>query len=112
MQGTSTVSGKLAGALASAAAILSNRNPAIRRFAPTVLRGTLPSGWDAALYRNGRQLEAFQVVRRTTLRVEVTLFGPNELEVICTAEGQIDARDNRFRSDKALVTRQGEYGPE
>jgi hypothetical protein len=74
-------------------AFLSNRpltQPS--RFATTQLRGTLPSGWDAELYRNG-QLIAFQREdgngRYAFLDIDL-LFGQNELEVVLYGpQGQI-----------------------
>lgn len=62
------------------------------RFSTTVLRGTLPSGWDAELYRNG-QLIAFQQ-SRTDGRyefLEVDLFfGRNDFEVVLYGpQGQV-----------------------
>ena len=62
------------------------------RFATTVLRGTLPSGWDAELYRNG-QLIAFQQSRPDGryefLDVDL-FFGRNEFEVVLYGpQGQI-----------------------
>lgn len=62
------------------------------RFATTVLRGTLPSGWDAELYRNG-QLIAFQQSRADGRYefLEVDLFfGRNEFEVVLYGpQGQV-----------------------
>ncbi|UAB78481.1 carboxypeptidase regulatory-like domain-containing protein [Erythrobacter sp. SCSIO 43205] len=62
------------------------------RFATTVLRGTLPSGWDAELYRNG-QLIAFQQSRPDGryefLDVDL-FFGRNEFEVVLYGpQGQV-----------------------
>ncbi|MEM9500293.1 MAG: carboxypeptidase-like regulatory domain-containing protein [Pseudomonadota bacterium] len=62
------------------------------RFDTTTLRGTLPAGWDAELYRNG-QLIAFQDDRGDGryefLEVEL-FFGRNELEVVLYGpQGQI-----------------------
>ncbi len=62
------------------------------RFAMTTLRGTLPAGWDAELYRNG-VLRAFQSDRGDGryefLDIEL-LFGENEFEVVLYGpQGQI-----------------------
>ena len=62
------------------------------RFSTTTLRGVLPAGWDAELYRNG-QLIAFQEDdgdgRYEFLDVEL-FFGRNELEVVLYGpQGQI-----------------------
>jgi len=62
------------------------------RFATTVLRGTLPSGWDAELYRNG-QLIAFQQSRPDGryefLDVDL-FFGRNDFEIVLYGpQGQI-----------------------
>ena len=62
------------------------------RFATTALRGTLPAGWDAELYRDG-QLLAFQDSRADGryefLDIEL-LYGPNLLEVVLYGpQGQI-----------------------
>ncbi len=62
------------------------------RFSTTTLRGTLPGGWDAELYRNG-QLIAFQDSRGDGRYefIDVELFfGRNELEVVLYGpQGQI-----------------------
>lgn len=62
------------------------------RFSSTVLRGTLPSGWDAELYRNG-QLLAFQSSRDDGRYefIDVDLFfGRNDFEVVLYGpQGQI-----------------------
>ncbi|MGB3712741.1 MAG: carboxypeptidase-like regulatory domain-containing protein [Erythrobacter sp.] len=67
------------------------------RFSTTTLRGTLPAGWDAELYRNG-QLIAFQDDRGDGryefLEVEL-FFGRNELEVVLYGpQGQIRREKN------------------
>lgn len=71
----------------------------VSRFSTTTLRGTLPAGWDAELYRNG-QLIAFQDDRGDGRYefIEVELFfGRNELEVVLYGpQGQI-------RRDKTSV---------
>lgn len=62
------------------------------RFSTTVLRGTLPSGWDAELYRNG-QLLAFQGSREDGRYefIDVDLFfGRNDFEIVLYGpQGQI-----------------------
>ncbi len=62
------------------------------RFAMTTLRGTLPAGWDAELYRNG-VLRAFQGDRgdgRYEFADIELLFGENEFEVVLYGpQGQI-----------------------
>jgi hypothetical protein len=61
------------------------------RFGRTVLRGSLPLGWDAELYRNG-QLLAFQgTTSDGRYEFEVNLvFGANDLEVVLYGpQGQI-----------------------
>ena len=87
------LSGNLAGASGVGRGVfLSNRNlHQSDRFGTTVLRGTLPLGWDAELYRNG-QLLAFQsspADGRYEFEVNL-LFGNNELEVIMYGpQGQV-----------------------
>lgn len=74
-------------------AIVSNR-PIARpsRFATTTLRGAMPAGWDAELYRNG-QLRAFQADRgdgRYEFADIELLFGDNDFEVVLYGpQGQI-----------------------
>jgi hypothetical protein len=87
------ISGNLAGAPGVGRGVfVSNR--ALQqsdRFGKTVLRGTLPLGWDAELYRNG-QLLAFQgSTSDGRYEFEVNLlFGANELEVVLYGpQGQI-----------------------
>ncbi|MXO60507.1 carboxypeptidase regulatory-like domain-containing protein [Altererythrobacter salegens] len=86
-------SGDLAGAAGiGRGAFISNR-PLQRptRFGSTVLRGVLPIGWDAELYRNG-QLLAFQSNRDDgRYEFEVNLvYGQNDLEVILYGpQGQV-----------------------
>ena len=86
-------SGDLAGASGiGRGAFVSNR-PLQRptRFGSTVLRGTLPIGWDAELYRNG-QLLAFQSSRDDgRYEFEVSLvYGQNDLEVVLYGpQGQV-----------------------
>lgn len=80
-------------------AFISNR-PLSRpsRFAVTTLRGELPSGWDAELYRNG-QLLAFQGDRsdgRYQFDNIELMFGENAFEVVLYGpQGQV----RRDRSD-------------
>lgn len=62
------------------------------RFSTTTVRGTLPSGWDAELYRNG-QLIAFQAEsddgRYEFLDVDL-FYGRNDLEVVLYGpQGQV-----------------------
>jgi hypothetical protein len=85
--------GNLAGASSvGRGAFVSNR-PLQRasRFGATVLRGTLPLGWDAELYRNG-QLLAYQS-DRTDGRYEFDVqlvYGENNLEVVLYGpQGQV-----------------------
>lgn len=64
----------------------------VSRFSTTTLRGALPNGWDAELYRNG-QLLAYQESngdgRYEFLDVEL-FYGRNELEVVLYGpQGQI-----------------------
>lgn len=86
-------SGSLAGASGvGRGAFVSNR-PLQRamRFGTTVLRGTLPLGWDAELYRNG-QLLAFQndgADGRYEFEVNL-VYGRNDLEVVLYGpQGQV-----------------------
>ncbi len=74
-------------------AFLSNRplnRPA--RFGTTSLRGVLPAGWDAELYRNG-ELRAFQADRgdgRYEFNEIELLFGDNDFEVVLHGpQGQV-----------------------
>ncbi|NQX94757.1 MAG: carboxypeptidase regulatory-like domain-containing protein [Erythrobacter sp.] len=74
-------------------AFISNRPlDRAQRFSATSLRGVLPTGWDAELYRNG-QLIAFQSDRGDGRYefLEIDLFfGRNELEVVLYGpQGQI-----------------------
>jgi hypothetical protein len=86
-------SGNLAGAAGiGRGAFLSNR-PLNRSstFGKTVLRGALPLGWDAELYRNG-QLMAFQsdtADGRYEFNVDL-IYGDNDLEVVLYGpQGQV-----------------------
>ncbi|MBT2135258.1 carboxypeptidase regulatory-like domain-containing protein [Croceibacterium sp. LX-88] len=87
------ISGNLAGASgAGRGAFISNRAlDQSDRFGTTILRGTLPLGWDAELYRNG-QLLAFQNNKpdgRYEFEVNL-LFGNNDLDVVLYGpQGQI-----------------------
>jgi hypothetical protein len=62
------------------------------RFGRTTVRGNLPNGWDAELYRNG-ELLAFQTSRpdgRYEFPDVALLFGDNDLEVVVYGpQGQI-----------------------
>ncbi len=89
-----TLAGRLTGQTAvGRGAFVTNRpmgQPS--RFSATTLRGTLPTGWDAELYRNG-QLIAFRDDRGDGryefLEIEL-FFGRNELEVVLYGpQGQI-----------------------
>lgn len=89
-----TLAGRLTGQTAiGRGAFVSNRPLGqSSRFSATTLRGTLPAGWDAELYRNG-QLIAFQDDRGDGryefLEVEL-FFGRNDLEVVLYGpQGQI-----------------------
>ncbi len=89
-----TLAGRLTGQTAvGRGAFVTNRplgQPS--RFSATTLRGTLPTGWDAELYRNA-QLIAFQDERGDGRYefLEIDLFfGRNELEVVLYGpQGQI-----------------------
>jgi hypothetical protein len=87
------LSGNIAGASSVGRGAFISNQPLYRpsRFGVTVLRGTLPLGWDAELYRNG-QLLAFQNDRPDgRYEFEVNLvFGNNDLEVVLYGpQGQI-----------------------
>ncbi len=89
-----TYAGALTGQSAVGRGIFLTNRPIIQpsRFAVTSLRGTLPAGWDAELYRNG-QLLSFQA-DRSDGRYEfpdVELhFGRNVLEVVLYGpQGQV-----------------------
>lgn len=79
------------------------------RFSTTVLRGTLPAGWDAELYRNG-QLLAFQGSREDGRYefIDIELFfGRNDFEVVLYGpQGQI----RRDRSSVPVGVNQIEPG--
>jgi len=89
-----TIAGRLTGQTqVGRGAFVSNRPLGqVNRFSATTLRGTLPAGWDAELYRNG-QLIAFQDDRGDGRYefVEIELFyGRNDLEVVLYGpQGQI-----------------------
>ncbi|MEM9360839.1 MAG: carboxypeptidase regulatory-like domain-containing protein, partial [Pseudomonadota bacterium] len=89
-----TLPGRLTGQTAvGRGAFISNRPLGqATRFATTSLRGVLPAGWDAELYRNG-QLIAFQDDRGDGRYefIEIELFfGRNDLEVVLYGpQGQI-----------------------
>lgn len=108
------LSGNLAGAPGVGRGVfLSNR--ALKqsdRFGATILRGDLPLGWDAELYRNG-QLLAFQSNRpdgRYEFEVNL-LFGRNDLEVVLYGpQGQIRRESEAIRvGDGALPPGKLEY---
>ncbi len=87
------LSGDLAGASGVGRGVfLSNRRlnqPS--RFGAAILRGTLPLGWDAELYRNG-QLLAYQAnTPDGRYEFEIGLvYGQNELEVVLySPQGQV-----------------------
>ena len=89
-----TFAGNLTGQSAVGRGLFISNRPVARpsRFAMTALRGTLPTGWDAELYRNG-QLLAFQQARADGryefIDVEL-LFGRNAFEVVLYGpQGQI-----------------------
>ncbi len=96
-----TIPGRLTGQTAvGRGAFISNRPLGqASRFSATTLRGVLPAGWDAELYRNG-QLIAFQDDRGDGRYefIDVELFfGRNDLEVVLYGpQGQI-------RRDKTSV---------
>jgi hypothetical protein len=89
-----TVPGRLVGQTAvGRGAFITNRPlNQTSRFSSTVLRGTLPAGWDAELYRNG-QLLAFQGSRADGRYefIDIDLFfGRNDFEVVLYGpQGQI-----------------------
>ena len=89
-----TLAGRLTGQTAVGRGVFISNRPLGQssRFDTTTLRGTLPAGWDAELYRNG-QLVAFQDDRGDGryefLEIEL-FFGRNELEVVLYGpQGQI-----------------------
>ena len=89
-----TVPGRLVGQTAvGRGAFITNRPLGqTSRFSTTVLRGTLPAGWDAELYRNG-QLIAFQQSREDGryefFDIEL-YFGRNDFEVVLYGpQGQV-----------------------
>ena len=89
-----TLSGQLTGLTSvGRGAFISNQPLGHRtRFSETALRGVLPAGWDAELYRNG-QLIAFQGDtgdgRYEFLEIEL-YYGRNDLEVVLYGpQGQI-----------------------
>ena len=89
-----TVPGRLVGQSAvGRGAFVTNRPLGqTSRFSTTVIRGTLPAGWDAELYRNG-QLLAFQESRPDGRYefIDIELyFGRNDFEVVLYGpQGQI-----------------------
>ena len=101
------LSGNLAGAPGvGRGAFVSNRSlQQSDRFGGTTLRGVLPLGWDAELYRNG-QLLAFQSSRpdgRYEFDVKL-LFGRNDLEVVLYGpQGQIRREGQSLRIGEGAV---------
>jgi len=94
-----TLAGRLSGQSGvGRGAFVSNRPlDRAQRFSATNLRGVLPTGWDAELYRNG-QLIAFQSDRGDGryefLDIDL-FFGRNELEVVLYGpQGQIRREKN------------------
>ena len=89
-----TLAGQLTAQTAVGRGVFVSNRPLGRgsRFSTTTLRGTLPAGWDAELYRNG-QLIAFQddTADGRYEFVDVDLFyGRNDLEVVLYGpQGQI-----------------------
>ena len=89
-----TVPGRLVGQSAvGRGAFVTNRPLGqASRFSTTILRGTLPAGWDAELYRNG-QLIAFQQSRPDGRYefIDIELyFGRNDFEVVLYGpQGQV-----------------------
>jgi hypothetical protein len=89
-----TISGQLTGQTAVGRGAFVSNQPLGRtsRFSTTTLRGVLPTGWDAELYRNG-QLIGFQSDSGDGRYefIDVDLFyGRNELEVVLYGpQGQI-----------------------
>ena len=96
-----TLAGRLTGQTAIGRGAFISNQPLgrINRFSATTLRGVLPAGWDAELYRNG-QLIAFQNSRADGRYefVEVELFyGRNDLEVVLYGpQGQIRRETTSF----------------
>lgn len=106
-----TVPGRLVGQTAVGRGAFVTNRPLNQtsRFSTTVLRGTLPSGWDAELYRNG-QLIAFQGSRQDGRYefIDIELFfGRNDFEVVLYGpQGQI----RRERSSVPVGVNQIEPG--
>ncbi len=95
-----TFAGNLTGQSAVGRGVFVSNRPLQQpsRFGVTTLRGEMPAGWDAELYRNG-QLFAFQADRgdgRYEFKDVELLFGDNAFEVVLYGpQGQI----RRDRSD-------------
>ena len=89
-----TFAGALTGQSAVGRGVFITNRPVTRssRFAVTTLRGELPAGWDAELYRNG-QLLAFQASRadgRYEFPDVELRFGANDFEVVLYGpQGQV-----------------------
>lgn len=100
-----TLAGNLTGQTAVGRGVFVSNQPLGRgsRFSSTTLRGTLPAGWDAELYRNG-QLLAFQDDSEDGRYefADIDLFyGQNDLEVVLYGpQGQI----RRERADVPVGT--------
>ncbi len=103
------LSGDLAGASGVGRGVFVSNRPIARptRFGTTAVRGTLPLGWDAELYRNG-QLLAFQGSSPDgRYEFEVSLiYGRNDLEVVLYGpQGQIR------RESQSIPVGQGAVAP-
>jgi hypothetical protein len=96
----STFAGALTGQSAVGRGVFISNRPVARpsSFSATTLRGTLPAGWDAELYRNG-QLVGFQESRadgRYEFDVDL-LYGRNAFEVVLYGpQGQIRRDGNEI----------------
>jgi hypothetical protein len=102
-------SGNLSGGAGVGRGLFVSNTPLDRptRFGTTILRGVLPLGWDAELYRNG-QLLAYQsdgVDGRYEFEVSL-VYGDNDLEVVLYGpQGQIR------REAQSIPIGQGAVGP-
>jgi hypothetical protein len=88
-----TPSGNLSGGAGVSRGLFVSNTPLDRptRFGTTILRGVLPLGWDAELYRNGQLLAYQSDGRDGRYEFEVPLiYGNNDLEVILYGpQGQV-----------------------